>query len=62
MPLIDFGGLNLPIEEKKKISKNSYLNYLQLWPGIALNFGGLVSHEFAIFAKFFCIDLLNALY
>ena len=30
--------------------------------GIVLNFGGPVSHEFAIFAKFFCIDLLNALH
>ena len=25
----------------------------------SMNFGGHLSHEFAIFGKFFCIDLLN---
>ena len=25
----------------------------------SMNFGGRLSHEFAIFGKFFCIDLLN---
>ena len=63
MPLIDFGQLILPIEEKK------YKKFISEFPvapklrlGIVLNFGGRVSHEFAIFAKFFCIDLLNALH
>ena len=27
-----------------------------------MNFGGRLSHEFAIFGKNFCIDLLNALH
>ena len=25
----------------------------------SMNFGGRLSHEFEIFGKFFCIDLLN---
>ena len=25
----------------------------------SMNFGGRLSHEFAIFGKFFCMDLLN---
>ena len=28
----------------------------------ALNFGGRLSHEFAIFDQFFCIDIPNALH
>ncbi len=66
MPLIDFGQLNLPIEEKKNykkfISEFPVAVVTKLRLGIVLNFGGPVSHEFAIFAKFFCIDLLNALH
>ena len=66
MPLIDFGRLNLPIEEKnlqkKFISEFPAAVAPKLRLGIVLNFGGPVSHEFAIFAKFFCIDLLNALH
>ena len=30
--------------------------------GIVLNFGGLMSYEFAIFVKKFCIDLLRNLF
>ena len=66
MSLIDFGRLNLPIEEKK-----IYKKFISEFPaavspklrlGIVLNFGGPVSHEFAIFVKFCCLDLLNALH
>ena len=65
MPLIDFGRLNLPIEEKnykKFISEFPAAVAPKLRLGIVLNFGGPVSHEFAIFVKIFCIDLLNALH
>ena len=30
--------------------------------GIVVNLGGRLSHKFAIFAKKFCIELLNALH
>ena len=36
-------------KSKTEIAKNS------------MEFGGHLSHEFAIFGKFFCIDLLNAM-
>ena len=52
---------------RKNITKNSYSEFPaavgpKLRPGIVVKFGGCLSHEFAIFANFFCIDLLNALH
>ena len=66
MPLIDFGRLNLPIKVKKNykkvISEFPAPVVPKLRLGIVVNLGGRLSHEFAIFAIKFCIELLNALH
>ena len=65
MPLIDFGQLDLPKKVKnykKDISEFPAPVTPKLRLGIVVNLGGRLSHEFAIFAKNFCIDLSNALH
>ena len=67
MPLIDFGRLNLPISKSKKFTKKVISEFPapvvpKLRLGIVVNLGGHLSHEFAIFAKIFCIELLNELH
>ena len=66
MPLIDFGRLNLSIKVKKITKKAIYEFPAPVAPklrlGIVVNLGGRLSHEFAIFAKKICIELLNALH
>ena len=58
MPLIDFGWQKY----KNVISEFPAPVVPKLRLGIVVNLGGRLSHEFAIFAKFSFIGLLNALH